>query len=802
MFDTQSHQISEFATGAQAEKRGLKLLIQGKVQGVGFRPFICRLALKFGIQGKVYNDANGVVIEAIGSERQLNSFIKTIEGEAPPSALVRHIHSKPLSHSEFNAKPNGFYAEASTAGTQVDELAADIATCNQCISEILAPDSRRYGYAFNCCADCGPRYSIQRGMPFDRHTTSMRQFPLCTHCQAEYDDIQDRRYLAQTISCSVCGPRLKVYQLQGQSYCEQLVERPIEFLAQSLKSGKILAIKNTGGYQLLAGINHTEQIIKLRQRKKRQSKPFAVLCKDVAMAQQQVKLTPASIRLLKSSSAPIVIAPRRNKGNSGQDVVAPNLQEWGVMLANTPLQHLLFQYLQQPVICTSANLSGGIMVCDDQEALNHLFAFADIVVTHNREIIHRIDDSVYRQFENSHLLIRSGRGLAPVTLEIESDFSDVSNSRSRAILACGADLKANFSLVKGHQILCSPYLADLGHYDALHYYRQLIKDWIDLYRVELKQVTFDRHPDYFSTQHAMSLAQANRLTETAVQHHHAHVAALCVEVGIKVTQPVLAIVMDGLGFGLDGNLWGGECFAGTVGELNRKATIKPTVMPAGELAIKQPWRMLASYLQAAGLDDWSQLDTFKHIDKDVIGGVQQLISQSQPVFTTSAGRIFDAIAVLLGLVNDTVDYDAQAPMLVETLAACSASKDTYSFTVTGQELCSIDFSETWRQSLSALDADSSHNSKCNIAKTWTNTIAAAFFSVVKKIAESEGYSLADTPILFSGGCSQNLVLLSALKSMFDGEKSRFYYHQLLPANDGSISVGQAYLSMVKDSQCV
>jgi len=830
------------------------------------RPFVCRLAAEHGIAGEVRNDAGGVVVEAVGSGAAIERFVEGLRSGAPPRAVVRSLVVQRLDDGPAgrSADPAGgaddsaegaedggaMRVVASSSGAAVDEMTPDIAMCETCRAEIAESGDRRFGHALSSCTDCGPRFSITRRLPFDRPATSMDAFPLCRACGAEYHSPADRRFLAQTISCPRCGPRLRFVPGGGPTGRGSAahdavgggrgVVGPVGGGAgddgagdgrasdggavaagrRLLAGGGVLAVKGVGGYQLMADATDADAVARLRAAKRRPTKPLAVMFSDPDAAGAHVELTAASRAALCGPEAPIVIAPCRPGVAGRHPAVAPGLDEWGVMLANTPLHHLLLEGGDAPVVCTSGNVGGGPMVIDDVEARTTLLCLADAVLLHDREVVHRVDDAVVRQAGDRLIPVRRGRGQVPRPLPLPDlpesldlpESPDLPESldgpgrrvaRPGHIVAFGADMKSTFSLLLDGRVLTSQYLGDLQHAAALEAFAAELDDWISTYRARPALVVADAHPGYHSAHLAERFAARHALPLLRVQHHRAHAAAVALEHRLDPAEPVLALVADGLGHGDDGVFWGCELFAGPLWDLRRRVTLAPVALPGGEAAIRHPWRMAAAHLAAAGVN-WQQVGTLRAVPGDGRRACAALLEGPGPT-TTSLGRLFDGVAFLLGAVGESVEYDGQAPALLEARArrsdeAAAALPHAVVPGAATDDLWEVlDLSPAWRECAGRLDRGGAvagvDEATCALARSWHHTVVDALAGAVQRAAARTGI----TTVLLTGGCMQNTLLAEGLEQGLGGSGLRCCFHESLPANDGAVSAGQAWLAAVQEA---
>jgi hydrogenase maturation protein HypF len=720
-----------FAPPHTLERRRLE--IRGVVQGVGFRPFVHRLATSSDLAGFVLNNGHGVIVEVEGPPQDLDQFVAALQREAPNLARVESL-------TAVSQGPRGeheFVIAESPAGGGDALIPPDVATCPDCLHELSDPADRRYRYPFINCTQCGPRFTIVRAAPYDRANTTMAGFEMCADCRGEYEDPTDRRFHAEPIACPACGPRLSI---------------PLKQAVALLHEGAILAVKGLGGYHLACDAGDEDAVERLRQRKHREEKPFAVMSPSPA---ELVELSSTESELLGSPARPIVIARRRPDAGVAEQV-APGSPWLGVMLPYTPLHHLLAHDFGGSLVMTSGNRSDEPIAFEDPEARERLADIADAFLAHDRPIHRRCEDSVVRgQFP-----LRRSRGYAPSSLPLPT-------AAVRPLLATGAELKSTFSLVRGSQAFISPHLGDLDTETA---YRAFLTD-LQLYQemlgVEPELLACDLHPDYLSSKWAR--AQDAELIE--VQHHHAHAAACLAEHGEQ--RPALALVFDGTGYGPDGTLWGGELLRCDLGEYERLAHLEPIALPGGEAAIRQPWRCAAAYLEAANrpvpFERWS------------------LVRQSlklNPPRSSGMGRLFDAVAALLG-VRHEVTYEGQAAIELEQLAGTVAAKP-YPCRVTQTMLLARDLVRAAHDDLDA------GRPRTEIAAAFHEGVAAAAAEVCARVA-------VPRRVVLSGGSFQNLRLLRSLRGRLERLGFEVLTHRRVPPNDAGISYGQAAIAARRNS---
>lgn len=749
--------------------------VEGIVQGVGFRPFVYALATRSGLAGLVGNDTYGVFIEVEGEPGAVAGFRSALTSEAPPLAVVERV-------SASAAQPTGardFVITQSQGGGQRQTLvSADTATCADCLRELSDPADRRYRYPFINCTHCGPRFTIVRDLPYDRPNTTMANFPMCAECAAEYDDPADRRFHAQPVCCPACGPSLRLWEPTGE--CREDRD-PIRETAAALRAGEVVAIKGLGGYHLAAGAWSPEAVGALRSRKHREDKAFAVMVADAAAARALCHVSDAEEECLTSSRRPVVLLERR-PGTDIAEAVAPGNRFLGLMLPYTPLHHLLAAEFTVPFVLTSGNVSDEPIAYDEDEAFARLSGIADVFLTHDRPIHTRTDDSVVRVFRGAQLPVRRSRGYVPqpITLDVPVP---------RPVLACGAELKNTFCLAQENRAFVSHHIGDLENYETLRSYTEGIAHFERLFQITPEVVAHDLHPDYLSTKYAQELDEVELC---GVQHHHAHVASCLADNG--ETGPVIGVAFDGLGYGTDGAIWGGEFLAADLAGYARLGHLAYVPMPGSTAAIREPWRMAAAYLDAAygeeavaeALGDLGVVgrnrERWEHIRALVRSGI------SAPD-TSSAGRLFDAVAALLG-VRDRINYEGQAAVELEQLADPAAAGD-YPVTPAGHGPFVASGTELVRAVLEELRAGVD---RAAIAGRFHTSVAELVAAGCVRIREDTGL---DT-VALSGGVFQNQLLLGRTADLLAQKGFAVLVHRRVPPNDGGISLGQAAVAAARD----
>jgi hydrogenase maturation protein HypF len=710
---------------ANVERRRIR--VTGVVQGVGFRPFVYGLARRRGIGGFVLNDGSGVLVEAEGEVAALDAFTAGLRAEAPPLARVDGVETAPLPA----LGETGFRILASAPTGRSALIPADVATCEDCLRELFDPDDRRYRYPFTNCTQCGPRFTIVRGVPYDRPLTTMAGFPLCDDCRREYEDPLDRRFHAEPVCCPVCGPALSL---------------PLERAVELLRGGAILAVKGLGGYHLACDAANERAVGRLRARKLREDKPFAVM---TAAPGELGELAPGELELLHARERPIVIVRRRSDARAAPSV-APGTQWLGLLLPYTPLHHLLLHDFGGPLVLTSGNRSDEPIAYADDEARERLGGIADAFLAHDRPIHRRCEDSVLRR----QFPIRRSRGYVPAALPLP-------RAARGPLLAVGAELKSTFCVVRGRNAFLSAHLGDLDGEEAYRAFHHDLALYLDMLDVRPETIAHDLHPEYLATKWA--LEQDAELV--GVQHHHAHAAACLAEHG--ETSPALALVFDGTGYGTDGTLWGGELLRCDLAGFERLAHLAPVPLPGGEAAIRQPWRTAAAYLEQAHRPvPWSRW-----------AEVRASLAVNAPL-SSGMGRLFDAVAALLG-VREEVSYEGQAAIELEQLAGDTAA-EPYAWR----------FGDGAALVATVHDDLSAGRARAEIAAAFHESVAAGAAAACVEAAGARA-------VVLSGGSFQNLRLLASTRARLEAAGFRVLSHRLVPPNDGGISCGQAAVAAAR-----
>jgi hydrogenase maturation protein HypF len=750
------------------------VLVRGVVQGVGFRPFVYRLALETHLSGSIGNNTDGVAIEIEGAGAELDEFLQRLRSEAPPMARIDSIavrDMEPTGESEFSIVTSQVLGSVSTG------IPADAATCVDCLRELFNPRDRRYRYPFLNCTNCGPRFTITRRIPYDRPQTSMASFPMCAACQAEYDDPLNRRFHAQPNACWDCGPRVCLVDLAGN----EIATDPVIACIDCLMAGCILAIKGIGGFHLAVDATNESAVTRLRERKHRYGKPLAVMVRDIDAAREVCLLSSEEEALLQTAPRPLVLA-RARESNGIAPAVAPGIPWLGVFLPYAPLQHLLFADPRvHALVMTSANLSEEPIAIDNDEARVRLKDIADAVLLHNREILQRCDDSVVALVDGAPQLVRRARGFVPLAVELPMD--------SPPLLAVGGHLKSVFALARGRHAYQSQHLGDLENVAGLEFFKESLDHLMRTFEIVPQTVVHDLHPGYLSTMWAKEWAQERGLPLIGIQHHHAHIAGCMAEHALD--GPVIGLALDGTGYGTDGRIWGGEVLVARQDGFERYAHLEYVPMPGGDAAVREPWRMALAHLHAAGFDVASP-DTLTLLGaKEKEGRVLARMMERgiNAPLTSSLGRLFDAVAAVI-LDRRVVDYEAQAAIELEGIAVDETDdSDSYPVALEGgnwekREPMRMKVAPLWAELLRDLRGGVS---KPRMAARFHVGVANAFVSVAAAARAATGISA----VALSGGVMHNRRLARLLRVKLEAESFQVYQHRRVSPGDGGLSYGQA-----------
>ncbi|OOZ35791.1 carbamoyltransferase HypF [Solemya velesiana gill symbiont] len=771
---------------------GVAIRVRGLVQGVGFRPTVWHMANECGLDGEVWNDAEGVLIRAWGGPEQIERFVARLRNESPPLSRIEGVELQPLEEGE---QPDEFSIVESRQGEVRTGIVPDAATCDACLSEVLDPANRRYRYPFTNCTHCGPRLSIVRSIPYDRATTSMSVFPQCPACQAEYDDPADRRFHAQPNACGECGSEVWLEDAAGSGIEPGEGQDAIARAAELIRQGTIVAIKGIGGVHLACDATNSDAVDRLRQRKRRYHKAFALMAGSTDMINRYARLDPAEEKLLHSPAAPIVVLEQRQDEQLAPGV-APGQNTQGFMLPYTPLHHLLMKGMQNPIVLTSGNRSDEPQCTANEESHQRLGKIADYWLLHNRDIVNRLDDSVVRMAAGAPRMLRRARGYAPAPIELPAGFS-----KAPPILAMGGELKNTFCLLQEGRAIVSQHMGDLEDAATHHDYRHNLALYQQLFQHAPRILAVDEHPNYLSTQLGRERATEEGLMLEVVQHHHAHIAACMAEQGVDVgSGPVLGIALDGLGFGEDGSIWGGEFLKADYLGFKRLACFEPVAMIGGAKAMYEPWRNTFAHLENAlgwerVAEDFGQLELVQFLGQQPVSNMQTMMQRGlNTPLASSAGRLFDAMAAAVGICREQTSHEGQAAIELEALADRATLEDeasAYDHRLTDRDgLQVIQWQPLWQGVLEDLAAEVS-----------TGVMAASFHGGVARAVAEKAIALCRQhqldSVVLSGGVFQNKILLELVESRLRAQGLKVLIPELTPANDGGISLGQAAIAAAR-----
>ncbi len=783
------------AAGIQA----LQIRVRGRVQGVGFRPMVWRLARELGLRGTVLNDAEGVLIRAAGEAATLSSFISRLETECPPLAAIESIDV--LSYA--GPVPDGFDIVESQRGMADTEVPPDAAMCADCAAEILDPFSRRYRYPFTTCTNCGPRLTIIARMPYDRAATSMAAFDLCPACAAEYGDPADRRFHAETTACHVCGPKARLIRFDGRavSFEQASMLDDVDAALGLIQKGEIVAIKGLGGYHLACDATQAEVVARLRALKQRDRKPFALMARDLDIIRDYAAVGPEEEAALMSPAGPIVLLQAAGAKRLPA-AIAPGLGTLGFMLPTTPLHALLLRRMNRPVVMTSGNLSNAPQVISDEAARERLGTIAPFALVHDRDILNRVDDSVVRFAAGAVRVLRRSRGYAPAPVRLPHGFET-----ALELLALGGDLKSTFCFVKSGNVVLSQHIGDLDDVQTFDDLTHAIGLYREMLATTPRVIVADLHPTYRSTALAKKVAAGEGVPLIQVQHHHAHIASCLAENGWPLDGPsVLGIALDGLGFGSDGGIWGGEFLLADYAGFTRLGTFKPVAMLGGDKASREPWRNLYAHLMAeigwgAFAMNFAELDIHAALAAKPRKILDAMLKDgTNAPKASSCGRLFDAVAASVGLAFERQGYEGEAAAQLEAVVDRNALETgdlalDYPFTIPNLKASGLPYIEplaVWNAILGDL-----------ILKTPAGVIAARFHrglaralcAMAVKLArrDSETGTRFDT-VALSGGCFQNRILLELTVLLLEEQGFSVLTQTSVPAGDGGLALGQAAIA--------
>ena len=752
--------------------RRMRVAIRGAVQGVGFRPFVYRLASEMNLPGWVLNSPQGVFLEVEGTVEHLESFLLRIQNEKPAPSFIQSLefsYLDPVHYSSFEIR------SSAQDGFQTALILPDIATCPECFSEVLNPADRRYRYPFTNCTNCGPRFTIIESLPYDRPNTSMKSFEMCPDCRHEYEDPKNRRFHAQPNACPVCGPKLRLWDPEGRVLSES-----DEALLQSVaavREGKIIALKGLGGFLLLADAGNIKAVEALRFRKRREEKPFALMYPTIESIRADCEISQFEARLLTSPESPIVLLERKQNSRNLAPGLAPGNPYLGVMLPYTPLHHLLMKEVGFPVVATSGNLSDEPICTDECEALSRLAGIADFFLVHNRPIVRHVDDSIVRIVLGRELVLRRARGYAPLPIRCKNLVP--------GILAVGGHLKNTIAIAVQNNAFISQHIGDLENKEASEAFENVIRAFRQMYRVDPIRIAADMHPDYLSSK----FARESGTPVISIQHHYAHVAACMAENELEGS--VLGISWDGTGYGLDGTVWGGEFLLTNDTSFTRAAAFRKFRLPGSALAIKQPRRTALGVLfeifgdSAFEMKNLAPIRAFTGPELSVIA--QMLRKGIHSPYTSSAGRLFDAVASISGL-RQEIRFEGQAAMELEFSIGSENTPEAYPFTISDQDVeppsaIQPGMIVDWEPLIRAVLQDMQNSiSLATISRKFHNTLVDIIVNIAKLVARER--------IILTGGCFQNKHLIENAVRRLEQEGFKPYWHQRIPPNDGGISLGQ------------
>ncbi len=750
----------------------LQIVLSGMLQGVGFRPFVFRTASALSLNGWVQNTLQSVRIEVEGQKELLENFLTVLAKEAPSNANIQGIETcylEPAGYSQFEIE------ESDTEGLPESLMLPDMATCRECLAEIFDPAERRYLYPFTNCTQCGPRYTLIESLPYDRTRTGMKSFPMCALCKEEYRNPADRRFHAQPVCCPECGPHLELWDGAGLTVSSH--QRALLMTVDALNEGHIIAIKGVGGFHLMTLATQNDTVIKLRERKNRKDKPFALLYPSLDAVRNHCDVSALEERLLRSPQGPIVLLRRKREElvSSVSQQVAPGNPYLGVMLPSNPLHHLLMDRVGQPVVCTSGNLSEEVVCTDEKEALKRLTGIADYFLVHNRPIIRHADDSIVQVLLGQSQMLRRARGYAPSPITL-------SDSLPKCI-AVGGHIKNTLAWSNGKNILISPHLGDLGNDTTRSIFKTTMDSTIEYFQANPEFIACDTHPDYASSVYAQRAVQPM----IPVQHHVAHAFSCMAE--NQLQPPFLAVVWDGSGYGMDGTLWGGEFFHVTEEKIGRFASFKSFRLPGGNQAIREPRRSaLGALFELMGEESCDVLPILQAFQGSEIKVLKTLLTKNINCPTTSScGRLFDAAAFLAGS-NAINSYEGQAAMTLEFASEASNSKEIYPIEVAPSENSRTgkyapDYIINWMPMIRALLNDCTQNfCRSTMSRKFHNTLAEAVVLIAEKLEEKQ--------VLLTGGCFQNRILSETVTQRLRGKNFEPYWHRQVPPNDGGLALGQ------------
>jgi hydrogenase maturation protein HypF len=798
--------------------------VRGLVQGVGFRPTMWRLAQRHGLRGWVANDGQGVRIHLCGPSASIEEFVLSLPGESPPLSRIDRIEREPAQPLPADA---GFHIAASEATSVDTGVAPDAAACAACVQEIFDPFARRYRYPFTNCTHCGPRLSIVRRVPYDRMHTGMAEFALCAACAAEYHDPADRRFHAQPIACHVCGPKLELARADGRAMTLDSLSAldAADAACTLLQRGSILAIQGLGGYQLACDATHADAVERLRRLKRRERKPFAMMARDLGVIHRHARVSDAEAALLAGAAAPIVLLQRwetasaatRAHGSAHRsavaqiprsapaavaDGVAPGLDTLGFMLPNTPLHHLLLKRMPRPIVLTSGNASDEPQAIDARDARARLGGIAEYFLEHNRPIARRVDDSVARVVAGRTRLLRRARGFAPASLPLPPGFETAPR-----VLAFGGELKNTFCLLRDGAAVLSPHLGDLQDALTRADWQRALGDLCGFFEFQPQALACDLHPDYSSSQWARARADASGLALLTCQHHHAHIASCLIDNGVpRDAAPVIGVALDGMGFGDDGTLWGGEFLLADYVGYERLGTFKPVALLGGEAAVREPWRNTYAHIMAemgwaSFAMNFAELELFRFLERQprlLLDGM--LKHRVNSPLASSCGRLFDAAAAAMGLARERAHYEGQGAVEMEAAVDrnCLTEDDRLSYPFPIPRLAGLPYIEPLGMWAALFGDLILHTPVGVMAARFHRGLANAVVRIVEQLAAQVAGAGQPLPaVALSGGVFLNRILFERVLAGLESKGFRVLTHSQVPCNDGGLSLGQAAIAAAR-----
>ncbi|MBF2014892.1 MAG: carbamoyltransferase HypF [Rivularia sp. T60_A2020_040] len=772
-----------------------EIRIYGTVQGVGFRPTVYRIAKDLRLNGDVCNNGEGVLIRVSGTQKSLDEFVQRIQQESPTLANIERL-TRTCSQTELIF--NDFVISHSINSAIKTQIVPDAATCEDCKQEIFDPLSRYYRYPFTNCIHCGPRFSIINAIPYDRHNTSMKDFKMCPQCSKEYADIENRRFHAQPVACYTCGPQVCLERADGKPMTAAMFSMldDVDAVCSLLQKGEIVAIKGLGGIHLACDATNHTAVEKLRWRKQRDDKPFALMARDIEIIEKYCTPTAKEKELLESTIAPIVLINARHPALSPS--VAPGQNSLGFMLPYTPLHHLIMRRMNRPIVFTSGNISEQPQCINNDEAREKLSKIANYFLLHNRDIINRIDDSVVRIVGEKLQIIRRARGYAPAPINLPSGFEKVPQ-----ILAMGSELKNTFCLLRDGQAILSQHLGDLAHTTVFKNYQDTLNLYLNLFKHQPEAIAVDKHPEYLSTKFGKELAVANQINIYNIQHHHSHIAACMAENNLPLdSAPVLGIALDGLGYGEDNTFWGGEFLLADYRQFTRLATLKPVSLIGGEKANNQPWRntysqLISSFNWAEIKQNYGSLEIIKYLEQKPLTLLNKLSeSLLNSPLTSSTGRLFDAVAAAIGICREKSSYEGQAAIEMEALIdekLLNKHKETRTYPFKLNFLDNIYYIDPYPMWKTLLQDLQQQTSAKIIAAKFHLGFAIAIVETVNTLRKQHSIN----HVVLTGGVFQNRILLEQVTNRLKTSGISVLTHSLVPCNDGGLSLGQAVIAAAK-----